>query len=419
MTFTRRDFLKTGGAAVTVSFLAPRLAFPSSMQQDRILVILQLAGGNDGINTFIPYTDAKYRSARPTLAIPDTDILKVDSQLGFHPSLAELAELYQQRRFTFVNHVGFGSLDRSHFHCQDIWQTGLETHQAHGDHARTGWLGRWADQQLGFNPGPLAALSVGSRIPLGMAAAETVPAAISSLDSFAIPTGTQLPADRNAFLATLENVWMNGHGNSGHHDVRRIGADLFDSIELLESAPEPSETAGYPESPLARGLQLVAQVLAGGYGTRIVWVTTGGYDTHSAQGPTHAALLGDVSRSLGAFQRDLDERRLADRTVVMAWSEFGRRVAENGSAGTDHGRGNTVFLLGNAVNGGSFYGDAPNLGILEDGDLPVHIDFRSVYWTLIQDWLGGDPEPVLMGRYENLGFLTAQEPARPRRVRRG
>ncbi|HVR43978.1 MAG TPA: DUF1501 domain-containing protein [Thermoanaerobaculia bacterium] len=420
--FNRRDFLRIGGAAVSLTFLAPRLVLSDAGSNGRILVILQLVGGNDSVNTVIPYADPKYRQWRPLLAIPDAEILKVDSRLGLHPSMGALAELYQRRRFAFVNNVGFPTLDRSHFHCQDVWQTADENHAgAHGRHS-SGWLGRYADLYLGHEAHSLTALSIGNRVPLGMAAETVIPAAITSAATYQIQTDPRTPGGREPWLAAIRGSYEHGSMGHAHGDldaIRMSGAEMFESIDLLETIPPPSETAGYPDSSLGRGFQLVSQVLAANLGTRVVWISTGGYDTHSTQGGMHANLLADLSGSLAAFQADLEQRRLDDRVVVMGWSEFGRRVQENASSGTDHGKAGTMFLMGNHVKGGAFYGEVPDLGTLDQGDLPTQIDFRSVYWTLIDDWLGHDPEPVLMGRYENLGFIGEPDPvARRRAVRR-
>ncbi len=418
MSATRREFLKTAGAAVSISFLAPRIVWPAG-STGRALVVLQLAGGNDALNTFIPYADAAYRAERPTLGIPDAGILKVHDRVGLHPSMARLASLYEQRRFAFVNGVGFPTLDRSHFHCQDVWQTGFEDGGSmHGGHDSTGWLGRFADLYLGEGGSSLTSLSIGSRIPLGMASEDVVAAAVASAEGYQVQTDPRYPQDRAALVGAIREIYESGGGTGEAAMIRMSGAEMFDSIDLVATIPPASESVTYPASALGRAMRLVAQVLAGGVGTRLVWVTLGGFDTHSLQADTHARLLTDVSDSLGAFQDDLDARGESDRVLTLAWSEFGRRVRENASEGTDHGKGGTVFLLGNGVNGGSFYGEVPLAPGLDDGDLMSTIDFRAVYWTVIRDWFDRDPEPVLHGRFENLGFIEREAPGRRRSVRR-
>ncbi len=416
---TRRAFLKAGGAAVSISFLAPRFALPMTGMGARSLVVVQLAGGNDALNTFIPYADARYRSLRPELAIADGEILKVGSAMGLHPSLARLAALYEQRRFAFVNGVGFPTLDRSHFHCQDVWQTGLDDGGWHGGHAPTGWLGRYADLYLHDGASSLTALSVGNRIPLGMSSELVVPSAVSSVEGYDIVTGPRFPEERTPLVESLRGIYeSSGHAHGDLATIRTSGDEMFDSIDLLTTIPPPSAAAAYPESALGRGMELVAQVLAGEVGTRLVWIVLGGFDTHSGQPATHAALLADLDASLGAFQDDLDGRGLADDVIVLAWSEFGRRAQENASAGTDHGKAGSIFLMGNGIKGGTFYGEVPSLTNLDSGDLRTEIDFRAVYATIIRDWLDRDPEPVLYGAYENLGFVEKDAPPRRRLVRR-
>lgn len=419
MNTTRRDFLKTAGLGVSVSFLAPK-AFASSLidpfaaADQKILVILQLAGGNDAVNTFIPYTDPRYRQMRPQLAIADSSILKVDSRLGFHPSLAKLQPLYDQGVFTFINNVGFPTLDRSHFRCQDVWQTGDDSY---GQIQRgvLGWLGKYADTYLSDSATSLTSLAIGTKIPLGMRSDDVIATVVTDAASYEVQTSSRPAADRNAFISALRGIYAQPEDAGDAGMIRSAGTEMFESIDLMKTIAPPSTTVTYPTSALGRAFSLVAQTLGGNVGTQAVWVTTGGFDTHGTQLNVHANLLTDVGDSLSAFYADLNNRGLADRVVVLAWSEFGRRVQENASLGTDHGKAGTVFLLGKPVNGRQFYGDVPSLSDLDNGDLKTRIDFRSVYWTIIQDYFGKDPEPVLGKRYENLGFIRKESVPTPRR----
>ncbi len=419
MATTRRDFLKTGAMGVSVSFLAPHLftrsAFGAGFLNGKILVVLQLDGGNDGINTFIPYTDPRYRSMRPTLAIPDSEILKVDDRFGFHPSMTRLMALYDSRRMAFINNVGFNTLDRSHFRCRDVWQTADDSY-GQVQRGITGWLGRYADLYLDSVDSSLTTVAIGYRNSLGLVADKVIPTAVGNADSFEVLTDARYPADRTAWVSSLKSIYSQAQPSSDREAIRHQGEETFGAIDLLKSLPAPSATAMYPNSQLGRGFQLTAQLVAGDVGSHAIWITTGGYDTHGSQAPTHANLLTDVSESLGAFFDDLSARGISDRVMVLAWSEFGRRVAENASLGTDHGKAGTMFVLGDSVKGGTFYGDALDLSNLDNGDLRTQIDFRSVYSTVIRDWYGNDPEPVLKGSYANLGFLETQA-AVPRRLR--
>ncbi|MFZ2492479.1 MAG: DUF1501 domain-containing protein [Thermoanaerobaculia bacterium] len=417
MNHTRRTFLKAAGAGVSIAVLGPSLDVLAAPQDGRSIVVLQLAGGNDALNTVIPFADARYRSLRPTLAIPDGEIIRLDDRIGVHPSLAKFAGLYRSGKAAFVTGVGFPSLDRSHFHCQDVWQSGIEG-DAHDLHSSGGWLGRLADTYLSPAGSPLVSLAIGSKIPLGMSGHEVFPAAISDPATFDVATDTRYADDRAPFVAALEDLYAGMHGDESPAGmIRRYGGEMFDSIDLVKLLPPADPLTTYPATALGRAMSFAARSLSGPTGTRLVWVTAGGYDTHNNQLDTHAALLSDVSESLAAFWSDAERNGFSDRVVVMGWSEFGRRAQENASNGTDHGKAGTVFLLGGGVKGGAIYGDVPDLGSLDQGDLRNEIDFRSVYSTLIQDWMKLDPHPVLHGHFENLGFISRGAPPRRRSAR--
>lgn len=416
MSATRREFLKIAGAGASISILAPLDLFGASAQ-GKSIVVLQLAGANDALNTVIPYTDARYRSLRPNLAIPEADIIKLDGRVGVHPSLARFADLYRSGKAAFVTGVGFKSLDRSHFHCQDVWQTGVEG-GSHGLHSSGGWLGRLADTYLAPAPSPLVALSIGSKIPLGMSSEEVIAGAIADPATFDVATDARYQSDRAPFVSALHDLYETHGGDmSATGMIRRYGDEMFSSIDLVKSLPAADPAVTYPTTALGRALSFAARALSGPAGTRLIWVVQGGYDTHSNQATTHANLLADLSNSLAAFWEDAERNGFAGRVAVMAWSEFGRRAKENASGGTDHGKAGTVFLLGGGVRGGSIYGAVPDLGALDQGDLRTEIDFRSVYSTLIQDWMGLDPHPILTNHYETLGFIARTAGERRRSIR--
>ncbi|HSP14533.1 MAG TPA: DUF1501 domain-containing protein [Thermoanaerobaculia bacterium] len=368
--------------------------------------MLQLTGGNDCLNTFIPYTDQKYRDARPTLAISDASILKVTDRIGFHPSMERLKDLYLSGKLAFINNVGFASLDRSHFRCRDIWQTGIET--SGSSQGARGWLGRYADLYLANGSTAVTTFSVGPRAPLGLTASELSGTAITDPDGFDSSTNLVIDPtdsdDQSAYKQALFQAYGLQRPASDVELIRDRGNAAFQAVELFKQVSS-SSTTPYPDSYLGKTFKLIARIVAANIGTDIVWVSVDGFDTHGLQANTHSALLTDVSNSLWAFQDDLTGRGLSDDVIVLAWSEFGRRVAENGNKGTDHGKAGTVFLVGDHVKGGTHYGDEPNLSDLDDGDLKTRIDFRSIYSTVIQDWFGRDPFPVLQSNYENLGFI--------------
>lgn len=406
MRTTRRDFLRLAAAGTTLSFFSPTLfATSANASADKVLVVLFLNGGNDAVNTVVPYTDSRYRSLRPTLAIPESSLVKVDDRNALHPALAALEPLYASRKLALLNGVGFPTLDRSHFHCRDVWMTASS---ADGHHDMTsggrGWLGRYADLYLPHVDSPLTTVAVGSSGSLALEAEHVLPATLPASGTFDVQTDAR--AGREAWVAAMRAIWNGERSAEDLEMIREKGAETFAAIDLVKTIPPPS-SAAYPEGSLGAAFRLAAQVIDGDIGTHAVWINHGGFDTHSAQAEDHTELLTGVAASLAAFQADLDARGLSDRVVVMAWSEFGRRVAENASLGTDHGKAGTVLLLGDAVKGGEVYGGPWDLANLEDGDLPTSVDFRSVYATLIRDWYGNDPVPVLGATWETLGFIGA------------
>ena len=405
MSISRRDFLKTGSMGVAMSFLSPGL-FTKDMfaagTPRKVLVVLQLGGGNDSVNTFIPYADARYRTLRPTLAIPDANIVKLDGSMGMHPALGRLKPHWDAGKFTFVSNVGFPTLDRSHFRCTDVWSTADETSTALRN--PTGWLGKYADTHLSSgNPSVLTNVAIGGRNPMGIQADQVLPIAISSQASFDVVVDNN--ADRTPFTDSLRTLYDLPRTQLDPEFIRSQGKDTFEAIDLFKTIPGPSTTVLYPNNGLSNAFKLAAQIIAGNLGTHAIWISTGGYDTHSQQGNAHNNLLSGVADALFNFQADLVARGIADNVLVMAWSEFGRRLQENASQGTDHGKAGTMFLLGNAVKGGAYYGTPPDLSNLPGGDLATEIDFRAVYGTIIKDFFGKDPDPVLGRTYENLGFL--------------
>jgi uncharacterized protein (DUF1501 family) len=399
MTITRRHFLKSTAAA-TVVLVTPRgLRGASPPAPRRTLVVVQLAGGNDSLNTLIPYVDKRYRSLRPTLAIAERDLLPIDDRFGLHPALARIQPLYKGGSLALIDGVGFPSLDRSHFRCQDVWQTGDEG--CGRDHRqRLGWIGRYADLHLAGAESPLVTLAIGNQAALGMTARKRRPAVIADLAHFRLPGGGE-----DDLLRALRDIYSLPRTEDPLSDtIRGCGGDLFLSADAHQRVPVRPARAAYPESPLGEALRSVAAMIDAHAEVQAAWVTSGGFDTHAKQAGDHAALLSDLAASLAAFQSDIIARSLGEQVVLMAWSEFGRRAAENASAGTDHGKAGIVFVMGRQVRGG-LYGEPPDLSRLDAGDVPPRVDFRSVYATLIRNWYRQDPEPVLGHPYPILGFL--------------
>lgn len=408
MTSTRRAFLQTAALGATVSFFNPKLFFGSAFDATGaagpVLVVLQLVGGNDALNTVIPYADPRYRTLRPTLGIADDKILDLDGILGLHPAMTKTRSLYDAGKFAIVTNVGFSTIDRSHFHCQDVWQTGDPSHGSM-PHGGRGWLGRYADMYLPSLSSPLATVAISNQNPLGLDAESVFPTAVNDAAAFDLQTTSRPAGDRDAFLTALRDSYGMQRMEMQSEMVRAQGVDTFEAIDMIDTLPPAPALNTYPASDLGDAFGLAARIVAANLGTHAVWITTGGFDTHSNETATHERLLGDVSDSLAAFHDDLTQRGIADRVIVMAWSEFGRRAQENASSGTDHGKAGTMFLMGERVKGGAYYGGVPDLSRLDDGDLSVEVDFRAVYSTILEDFLAADPAMVLDKRYENLGFI--------------
>lgn len=395
--FSRRDFLKRSAVVslspLVPSFLARSLRADDLKFDDRILVIIQLDGGNDGLNTVIPFTDEGYSKNRRELRIPDKDILKLNDSLGLNPGMKAAAQLFEYGQLAIVQGVGYPNPNRSHFESMAIWQ---HANVDESQHDSIGWLGRACDgtRQAGS--------SIPDSIYLG---SEAVPVALRGRRANAV--GFENESD----LALYGTVPDLGGNSSAEDDIsafveRTVDNSFQAAKRFAESKDAAKGTAVYPETSLARKLKLMSRLIKLGGGTRIFYASQSGYDTHSSQLYTHRQLLSEFSGALGAFLTDLKDSKLDDRVVVMAFSEFGRRVDENGSAGTDHGAAGPVFVAGSSVKG-AILGDHPSLSDLDENDLKMSIDFRRVYGTLLTNWLGVDGKPVLPGNYEPLPLFRS------------
>ncbi len=380
MQTTRRKFLIGGlslSAAIPLSsrFARGFDAFASS--GETTLVVLQLTGGNDALNMVVPSRQDAYYKLRPTLSIARKSLHELDGDFGLHPQMAELAKLFGDRRAALVHGVGYPNPNRSHFRSMEIWHTADPEHPP-GD---CGWLGKLADQLAASNPGGLAALHVGEgELPLALRSHTNFTPTVRSAKGFELHASAKsIERERDAVLAARAD------GELGF--LREAARSTYRAAEKMSELAARPTKIDYPASDLAARLQLVARLVAGGFGTRLFHVELTGFDTHSRQAPTQAALLGELSNALAAFQRDLDSQNFGERVITLVFSEFGRRVEENGSKGTDHGAAAPVFLVGGRVKPG-LHGTPPNLEKLVEGDIPFTTDFRSIYAALERDWLG-------------------------------
>jgi uncharacterized protein (DUF1501 family) len=391
---SRRNFLKLGGAGAVVVMAGSTVpmfisqAFASGQpgaslsNGSQALVIVELQGGNDGLNTVIPFSDAQYYKLRPTLAIQPNSVLKLNSNVGLHPSMTGLQGLYNDGKLAIVQGVCYPNPSLSHFEASDIWQSAQPTLKG----GRSGWVARSLDAQPASNTALAASLT--GDVPMTLYSQTTLVPSISSLNDFNFRSDNYYDeTDGAARLKLLRSIYQYTEQNSMADYVRSSALDALATTDALQQAAKDFKPApGYPaDSELASQLANVVQLLVSGLAFRIFYVRITGFDTHANQVDAQAGLLKDLSDSLTAFYSDLRTRGLADNVTVLSFSEFGRRAAENGS-GTDHGTSQPMFVLGGKVKGG-FYGSYPSLSDLDDDNLKFSTDFRSVYATVLEKWL--------------------------------
>lgn len=402
MTLTRRDFLTRSLAGSTIlatgatlpGFLArtARASAGFGPGHERILVVVEMNGGNDGLNTVVPYRADDYYRARPTIALPRTDVLPLDDHLALHPAMRPLARLHERGWLAVCENVGYPNPDRSHFRSMDIWQSATPC----PEEVRTGWLGRAADR-LAEPDTPYALHLDATALPAALRTTRRAVPSIEAIDAF------RLDGDADA----IEAIARTGHAdaNADLQFVRRTAVSSCRQARRLAALGTDAEAAArYPAHGLANRLAQIARLIGAEFGPRVYYTSMGGFDTHARQLPTHAALLTELASSIGAFFDDLEARRLHERVVVMTFSEFGRRVDENGSQGTDHGAAAPMFLAGPGVQSG-IVGGLPDLGDLGRGDLKHRVDFRSVYASVLDDWLGIPSRTILGAPFPGLPLL--------------
>jgi uncharacterized protein (DUF1501 family) len=412
---TRRHFLKRGATFVSVSLAAPYMMMHTSSSDNSVfaqastesttnnlLVVVRLQGGNDGINTVVPITDPVYRASRPTLALAEKDVLPISEKFAFHPKMKNFQEFFKGGRLAVIHGVGYPNSNLSHFRATDIWETA-----APEKYLSEGWLGKYLDLSIAQNHrDEFIAANIGISLPLALVGQKVVVPSIASLEAYRFQTDAKYQGDRANQVDTFLKLSRRSQFDLFEEYVAKTGLSAYESAEQLQKAAGAyKSTVEYGKDPFAQGLKLLAQIIAGGLGTQVLFISIGGFDTHAAQAKDHETLWNYVDNGIGAFYKDLLQLDVADHVILMTYSEFGRRVRENGSRGTDHGTAAPMFVLGNKIKGG-FYGDYPSLTQLDNnGNLIHNVDFRSVYHTVLEDWMGADSEKVLGSRWENLKFI--------------
>jgi uncharacterized protein (DUF1501 family) len=406
MSTSRRRFLQQLSAAGIVSlgarppeFLAS--AAEASTDRGRVLVVIQLAGGNDGLNTVIPFADTEYAKARPGIAIPRDSVLKLDDDVGLHPAMTGMHDLFESGQLAVIQGVGYENPNRSHFRSMDIWHSA----RPEIEETRDGWLGRAIEDESQFRSGSLPALALGmDRLPLALVSGRMSVPAVRDLSDYRLNLGSGPQRERHVQTLTAA-AQLPAAAGSELEFLRSTARTAMTSAERLSEVTKSySAAAEYPSNGLAARLKVIAQAVAAELGTRVFYLSLGGFDTHSQQEGAHQALLTELSSAVTAFFADLGGHGLADRVMLATFSEFGRRVKENGSLGTDHGAASQMFAVGPKVGGG-VHGDHPSLTDLHQGDLKFHTEFRSVYATLLEDWLGVASERVLGSQFPKLKLV--------------
>jgi uncharacterized protein (DUF1501 family) len=386
---SRRDFLRRSALvalAPTVPLFLARSVRAAVPQRDgRVLVVVQLGGGNDGINTVVPFKDEGYLKNRKALRLPEKQLLKINDQTALHPALGDAMKLLESKRLAIVQGVGYPNPNRSHDQSMAIWQTARFDPEEHKGH---GWLGRALDVEAS------PSLFVGtSALPIALRSRRSAASTLSRLEEF------HLLGDAAA-VRTMAAPVVGAPGLSDF--IHRSFLDAYTTCDhLAEVARVQDGGVSYPASELANRLQLIARLLKTGFAARVYYTSQGSYDTHAAQLYTHANLLRELGGAVRAFLDDLAAAHLAERVAVLVFSEFGRQVRENASAGTDHGTAAPVLLVGAGVQSG-LVGTAPNLLDLVGNAPKMTMDFRRVYATILEDWLGIASKDALGGAFERL-----------------
>jgi uncharacterized protein (DUF1501 family) len=411
MSITRRQFLKTSLVAAPVGAVMPAVfartvaaaidAQPAAAPGERVLVVVQLAGGNDGLNTVVPVSDDRYYDLRGLMGVRQEDVLALDAQTGLHPALGPLKELWDEGHVAIVEGVGYPNPNYSHFVSMDIWENADPTGKA-----LDGWLGRYLAGIMPSQQAVVPSLAVDRAMPPSMRARGAQVAVVRDLASYAVQSDPQGGASAKARGAALAQLFQGASGASP------LALALEQTLHTAQASAVALALANrgyvpaveYPATGLGQGLSLVARAIAGGVGLRVGHVSMGGFDTHAGQLPDHEVLLTHVAEAIHAFYRDLQAHGLDNNVVLMTWTEFGRRVTANASGGTDHGSAGPQFVVGTPVKGG-LYGERPSLADLDRNNLRYTTDFRSLYATLVEDWLGAPADLVLGGRFERLPLL--------------
>jgi len=373
-------------------------------QKDKVLVVLQLSGGNDALNTIVPYSDPLYLDNRPVVRIDPERVLPINDSIGFNPSMAPIKELWDQGKVAIIQGIGYPHPNRSHFRSMDIW------HTCEPDKVGTeGWLGRAIRDLDPQCENVLTGVNFGRGLPRALAAPGVPVASVGNLETYGVLTGIKGADQRSEALDLFAKMYAPMIGsNLVKEYISQTGSDGLRGADILSTAPQKyASTVKYGSDAVAQYMRNIAQVHLADLGTRILYTTApqNSFDTHATEMAKHPQLWHDVSNAVSAFYQDMKEHNASEDVVIFLFTEFGRRVHDNGS-GTDHGSGGIAFVIGDTVKGG-LYGEYPSLAPekLLEGDLHYNNDFRGTYATLLEKWLGLDSKPIVGGSFEQMNFL--------------
>ena len=377
----------------------------ATTKKDPVVVVLQMTGANDYLNTIIPYTNEHYHDARPRVGIPADQVLPIDGELGFNPNMGPIKKLYDEGKMAIIHGIGYENSPRSHFRSMDIW------HTCEPDIVGTeGWAGRVIRDLDPRGENVLKGINFGQGLPRALALRGVPVTSVSGLESYGVLSsvpGVSAEEEHNKILDRFARMYSPTIGTGPVMDyLGQTGRDALKGADIIRSAPEQySSTVEYADTPIAKYLRDIAQVYLADLGTQMFYTQHGSFDSHFNQPPMHIKLWTDMSRAISDFFDDLAEHDAGDNLIMVLFTEFGRRVRDNGT-GTDHGAGGAAFVIGNQVKGG-MYSTYPSLRPedLTQGDLEPNYDFRGLYSTVIEKWLGLDAVPIVGGNFEQLDFV--------------
>jgi len=405
MYIKRRNFIKLSSLA-TASLFVPK--FLNAMAQDddkalpkgnRVLVVLQLSGGNDGLNTVIPFTNDIYYKSRPVIGLQKDKILTLTDEAGIHPELLFFKSLYDEGNLGILNSVGYPDPDRSHFRSMDIWQSASDSNQF----LQTGWIGRYLDEQCPDCEMLTTALEFDDT--LSMAGRGRIQKALAAKDP-----GRLFNNSKDAFLKSLTKMYQGElhdkeHENPVDYLYKTMAATQSSASYIFEKSNSKKTTAIYPNTQLGKSMKTISSLILSDANTQIYYVSIGSFDTHADQIGRQAALFKQINDATEAFTNDMKANNRFEDVLLFTFSEFGRRVGQNASKGTDHGTANNMFFVGGGLKEKGLLNNMPDLENLDAGDLKYQVDFKSIYATVLKNWLGADDEKILGKKMEHLSFV--------------